>query len=108
MLLLSRRSFSTIDPNTTLEQTTVAKERGENMNAEHANCRKVLASFLKEIPKNKGWWCWLPLAPTSSKRGKPIATDASLPHLGNVFGLSEQATLLFLVEIGCHQAKGER
>jgi hypothetical protein len=108
MLLLARRSFSTIDPNAPLKQT-VEKERGENMNSEHANCRKVLASFLEEIPKTKGWWHRLPLAPMSSKHGKPIATDAILPHLGSVFGLSEQAMmLLFLVEMGCYQAKGER
>jgi hypothetical protein len=78
------------------------------MKSEHANCRKVLASFLEEIPENKGWWCRLPLAPMSSKDGKPIPTDAILPHLGSAFGLSEQAMLLFLVEMGCCQAKGER
>jgi hypothetical protein len=77
------------------------------MNSEHANYRKVLASFLEEIPRNKGWWYRLPLASISSKDSKPIATDAILPHLGNVFGLSEQAMLLFLVEMGCYQAKGE-
>jgi hypothetical protein len=44
----------------------------------------------------------------SSKDGKPIPTDAIPPHLGSAFGLSEQAMLLFLVEMGCHQAKGER
>jgi hypothetical protein len=26
------------------------------MKSEHANHRKVLASFLEEIPENKGWW----------------------------------------------------
>ena len=77
------------------------------MNSEHANCRKVLASFLEEIPQNKGWWCWLPLATKSTKGGQPIATDVILPHLGNAFGLSEPAMLLFLVEMGCYQAKGE-
>jgi hypothetical protein len=78
------------------------------MKSERANCRKVLASFLEEIPENEGWWHRLPLAPKSSKDGKSVATGATLPHLGSVFGLSEQATLLFLVEMGCHQAKGER
>jgi hypothetical protein len=29
------------------------------------------------------------------------------PHLGTAFGLSEQATLLFLVEMGTCQAKGK-
>ena len=48
------------------------------------------------------------MAPKSSKDGKSIATDVILPHLGNVLGLSEQATSLFLVEMGCYQAKGER
>jgi hypothetical protein len=77
------------------------------MNSEHANYRKVFASFLEEIPQNKGWWYRLPLAPKSSKDGQLIATDAILPHLGNVFGLSEPAMLLFLVEMGCYQAKGK-
>jgi hypothetical protein len=77
------------------------------MKSEHANCWKVLASFLEEIPENKGWWHQLPLASMSSEDGKPIPTDAILPHLGTAFGLSEQATLLFLVEIGTCQAKGE-
>jgi hypothetical protein len=77
------------------------------MDPQHANYRKVLASFLEEIPKNKGWWYRLPLASISSKDDEPIATDAILPHLGNVFGLSEQAMLLFLVEMGCYQARGE-
>jgi hypothetical protein len=45
----------------------------------------------------------------SSKDGKPIPTNAIPPHLGSAFGLSEQAImLLFLVEMGCCQAKGER
>ena len=39
------------------------------MSSEQANYRKVLASFLEEIPKNKGWWYRLPLAPISSKGG---------------------------------------
>jgi hypothetical protein len=77
------------------------------MKSEHANYRKVPASFLEEIPKYKGWWYWLPLAPISSKHGKTIATDMILPHLGTAFGLSEQAMLLFLVEMGTYQAKGE-
>jgi hypothetical protein len=77
------------------------------MNSDHANYRKVLASFLEEIPKNKGWWYRLPMAPISSKISEPILTDAILPHLGNVFGLSEQAMLLFLFEMGCYQARGE-
>jgi hypothetical protein len=81
------------------------------MNSEHANYRKVLVAFLEEIPQNKGWWYRLPLATTStkdgSKDGKSIATDAILPHLGNVFGLSEPSMLLFLVEMGCYQARGE-
>jgi hypothetical protein len=48
------------------------------------------------------------LAPMSSKDGSmPIATDVILPHLGTVFGLSEQAMLLFLVEMGAHQARGK-
>jgi hypothetical protein len=77
------------------------------MNCEHASYRKVLAVFLEEIPRNKRWWYQLPSATTSSKDGKPIATDAILPHLGNVFGLSEPAMLLFLVKMGCYQARGE-
>jgi hypothetical protein len=77
------------------------------MKSEHANYRKVLASFLKEIPENKGWWYRLPLASISSKDGKQIPTDVILPHLGTAFGLSEQAMLLFLVEMGTYQAKGE-
>jgi hypothetical protein len=77
------------------------------MKSEHANCRKVLASFLEKNSKNKGWWHRLPLASTSSKDGKPISSDALLPHLGTAVGLSEQATLLFLVKMGTHQAKGE-
>jgi hypothetical protein len=32
----------------------------------------------------------------SSKDSMPIATDAIMPHMGTVFGVSEQATLLFL------------
>ncbi len=81
------------------------------MSSEQANYRAVLASFLEKIPKSKGWWYRLPLAPKYGKDGKPLApdaTDAIMPHLGNVFGLSEQAMLLFLVEIGCYQAKGKR
>jgi len=77
------------------------------MNSEHTNYRKVVASFLEEIPQNKGWWYRLPLAPTSSKNGKSIATDVILPPLGNVFGLTEPAMLLFLVKMGCYKARGE-
>jgi hypothetical protein len=77
------------------------------MKSEHANYRKVLASFLEEILENKGWWYRLPLASISSKDGKPIATDVILPHLGTAFCLSEQAMLLFLVEMGTYEAKSK-
>jgi hypothetical protein len=106
MLLLDGRSFLNARPNTPCEQT-VEKERRFNMKSEHANHRKVLASFLEEIPENKGWWHRLPLASMSSKDGKPTATDAILPHLGTAFCLSEQAMLLFLVEMGTYEAKSK-
>ena len=78
------------------------------MNSEHGNYRQVLPAFLEEIPVDKGWWYRLPLAPTSSKNGKSIATDVILPPLGDVFGLTEPAMLLFLVEMGYYKkARGE-
>jgi hypothetical protein len=72
------------------------------MSSKQARHRKVLASFVEQLPQqSKGWWCRLPSRVTPSKDDKPLPTDAIAPHLGQVFGLTELATWAMLVEMGC-------
>ena len=71
------------------------------MSSKQARHRKVLASFVEQLPQSKGWWYRLPSRVTPSKDDKPLPTDVITPHLGHVFGLTELAMWAMLVEMGC-------
>jgi hypothetical protein len=72
-----------------------------SMSSKQARHRKVLASFVEQLPQSKGWWCRLPSRVTPSKDDKPLPTDVIIPHLGHAFGLTELAMWAILVEMGC-------
>ena len=77
------------------------------MKTKQASHRNVLASFIKEIPENKGWWYRLPSKTPLTKNGQPLPSDAILPHLGTPFGLTEVAMWVILFEIGFFRQKGD-
>ena len=59
----------------------------------------VLASFLETIAKNGGWWYRVPRGIVKSEKDPPFAQDAIMPHIGTIFGLTEEATQIILHEI---------
>jgi hypothetical protein len=71
------------------------------MKAAQAKARKVVASFLEEIPTNKGWWYRVPKVNPTAVPKDSTSPDTILPHFGTVFGLTEHATAIILVELGC-------
>jgi hypothetical protein len=73
----------------------------QSMSSKQVSYRRVLARFVKQIPRNKGWWYRLPSGNTLSNDNQPLPTDAILPHLGHAFGLTELAMWAILIEMGC-------
>lgn len=59
--------------------------------------RSILAEFLKEIPITNGWWYCIPVL-----NSKIINEDLNmcLPHFGSIFGLTEDAIAVVLIEMG--------
>ena len=62
--------------------------------------QKVLASFLQSIPHHNGWWHRLPEKTKDDKIKIRLATDTYLPHFGAIFGLTEEAMVVILAEMG--------
>jgi hypothetical protein len=77
------------------------------MSTKQSSYRNVLASFIEEIPDNKGWWYRLPSKTPPTKNGQPLPSDVILPHLGTPFGLTEVAMWVILFEIGFFRQKGD-
>jgi hypothetical protein len=90
----------TNSPNTPL-QHTVKMGHPQSMSLKQASYRRVLAPFVEQIPRNKGWWYRLLSGNTLSNDNQPLPTDAILPHLGHAFGLTELAMWAILIEMGC-------
>ena len=76
-----------------------------------ANNRRIIAEFLYDIPDNVGWWYRLPQlrsgAPKNS-RINDMDPDLIMPHLGSIFGLTEEAIAIVLIEMGCFREHGNR
>ena len=76
-----------------------------------ANNRRIIAEFLYDIPDNVGWWYRLPQlrsgAPKNS-RINDMDPDLIMPHLGSIFGLTEEAIAIVLIEMGCLRVHGNR
>jgi hypothetical protein len=68
--------------------------------------RKVLANFLATIPDNKGWWYRLPKLNNNNKISEEALVDLHLPNMGVLFGLTEDALALVLVQMGLLQSDG--
>jgi hypothetical protein len=63
--------------------------------------RQVLAKFISDVPPKKGWWFRLPSLSTSGKKRATHPTDCCLPHLGVLFGMSEDCMARILLEMEC-------
>ena len=70
-----------------------------------ANNRKVLANYLEQLKENKGWWYRLPEYEIdkgeAALQESIIESDKVLPHFGSLFGLTEAASAIILIEMGC-------
>ena len=62
--------------------------------------KRVLASFLETIAQDGGWWYRVPRGIVRGEKDHPFAQDAIMPHLGTIFGLTEEATHIILHEMG--------
>ena len=83
---------------------------GSSSPLKHSYHQQVLSSFLTTIPNNKGWWYRLPETLSEGNEKTFLGTDMYLPHMGAIFGLTEEATVIILAEMGLikHDAKGSK
>jgi hypothetical protein len=70
------------------------------MKESHAVNQQVLASFLSGIIVDGGWWFCIPKTYPAPLKKVPLPQDSVMPHFGNVFGITEEAAALVLVEMG--------
>ena len=69
-----------------------------------ASNRKVLANYLEQLNDNKGWWYRMPEYKFNTDKMRlrsKIDSDKMMPHFGSLFGLTEEASAIILVEMGC-------
>ena len=62
----------------------------------------VLAKFLHGLSSNEGWWYRLPKQQKSGNTRIKPNPDAVLPQFGTLFGLTEDAMVLVLLEMGLY------
>jgi hypothetical protein len=71
------------------------------MSTAQARNRHVIARFLENLPENEGWWYRVPKLNYKPPKSSDLDPDDVMPHLGTLFGLTEDATAMILVEMGC-------
>ena len=79
-----------------------------NSKLQQSRNRKIIAQFLDGIP-DTGWWYWIPkLTDKSNVRASKTNTkiEEVLPHFGTIFGLTEDATAIILMAMGCVREHG--
>ena len=67
------------------------------MDIAHISQRSILAEFLEKIPTTTGWWYRIPVL-NSNMNNREL--DNYLPHLGTLFGLTEDAIAVVFIEMG--------
>jgi hypothetical protein len=71
------------------------------MSTAQARNRHVIARFLKSLPDDQGWWYRVPKLNNKPQRTTDFNPDDVMPHLQTLFELTEDATSIILVEMGC-------
>jgi len=71
------------------------------MSTSQARNRQVIARFLESLPSDQGWWYRVPKLNYKPPKSTDPNPDDVMPHLGTLFGLTEDATSIILVEMGC-------
>jgi hypothetical protein len=71
------------------------------MSTAQARNRQVIARFLESLPQDQGWWYRIPKLNNQPLKTTDFNLDVVMPHLGTLFGLTEDATSMILVEMGC-------
>jgi hypothetical protein len=62
----------------------------------------VIARYLESLPNDQGWWYRVPKLNDKPRKTTDFDPDDGMPHLGTLFGLTEDATSIILVlEMGC-------
>jgi len=70
------------------------------MKESHIVNQKLFALFLSGIVEDGGWWFRIPKTYPAPLKKVVFPQDFVMPHFGNVFGLTEEAAALVLVEMG--------
>ena len=70
--------------------------------------QEVLASFVTQVVEKHGWWFRLPKWNPNVTMDKEIAQDIIMPHFGQLFGLTEEASAYVLVEMGLMKQQKNR
>ena len=77
--------------------------------------RRILAEFVSEIPEDIGWWYRLSHLDMGNTHGHARKNskflhhpDSVMPHLGTIFGLTEEATAIICLEMGCLRLYGKK
>ncbi len=68
------------------------------MSTAQARNRSVIARFLENLPENQGWWYRVPKLNYKPPKSSDVDPDDVMPHLGTLFGLTEDATSIILVD----------
>ena len=70
---------------------------GSSMEEKQFLQHQVLTEFLEKLPTTTGWWYRLPILNSSETNS---TLDLFLPHFGTLFGLTEDAIAVVLLEMG--------
>jgi hypothetical protein len=70
------------------------------MSTAQARNRHVIARFLESLPNDQGWWYRVPKLNCKPGKTTDFDPDDLIPHLVTLFGLTEDATSIILVEMG--------
>jgi hypothetical protein len=70
------------------------------MSTAQAQNRHITARFLESLPNALGWWYRVLKLNYKPWKTTDFDPDDLMPHLGTLFGLTEDATSIILVEMG--------
>ena len=88
-----------------VKKYSVERGHSEGKVSTSANNRKVLANYFEQLKDNKGWWYRMPEYKIdigkAALQESNIESDKVMPHFGTLFGLTEAASAIILIEMGC-------
>jgi hypothetical protein len=70
--------------------------------------RHVIARFLESLPNDQGWWYRVHKFNSKPQTTTDFDPDDVMPHLRTLLGLTEDATSIILVEMGCLSVRHQK